>query len=664
MIGKQGLGLGLVLGLLATAVQVGCGRSSSVVGEPEPNAAAAGQGVGGQGSDVAAGGVGQVGGVDAVGEGGEALTVGGMGNLGIAGEANAQGGADTEECAPGERTCDGPSIRVCSPSGHSTIEKTCSVSEVCSQAECRPIVCVPGSQFCQASTLRTCGEDGTDSVLAKTCAAGEFCLEHDGAAECSETACVANELMCVGNVATRCKPDGSGAKPGGTDCATAAQLCQNGACVDPTCAPGEKRCEHDDVYLCVGGGAKSVLFTACDVDEVCDPSLVACRNRICEPGKLGCDSTRTAVCNALGTGWEQTGKDCAANDNICVDGACKPRVCVPSAQYCQDNSVYQCSSDGLTVSSSSACGYYYHCVSYGVNQAYCSYNQCSPGAAMCSGNVATVCNGDGTGAAAGGTDCGADLCDAGVCKPKICEGYSYFCKGSDIAYCQGGLSYYVTSLCADDAPCGQTDSGPACVPYLCWPGLKACLGNQVGTCADDGKSLSVAKQDCSATDEVCVSESACAQTAVDTVGEADDLSSVAEGYIFADVIDVQSNRKLTNLEANVVLAAARDLRWCVFELVSGTYVSRYEKIVKGQSGSGYLSGGALSYTLKAGKRYLLGVAVAGGAAVPYYDSVPWQPEVSFGKAVGSLSTTYSTSIYGYYSPNSLLYDLRVTTALP
>jgi len=56
--------------------------------------------------------------------------------------------------------------------------------------------------------------------------------------------------------------------------------------------------------------------------------------------------------------------------------------------------------------------------------------------------------------------------------------------------------------------------------------------------------------------------------------------------------------------------------------------------------------------------------VTGGGAVPYYDALPWQPDASFGRAVGVLATTYATTVYaGYVSPDRL-YDFRITTTLP
>jgi hypothetical protein len=669
MMAKQGLGLGVVLGLLVASAQSGCGRSANDSGKPAEDLPMAGQGGGGEDPEV----MGMAGAPPASGAGGESVVdagsgaggTGGVSEPSMGGEASVVGGAGPEACEPGMRSCDGSNVRVCGASGHSIIEETCSLSQVCSGAKCLPIACVPGHQFCLAGAIRECNLDGTSSTVFKACASGQFCREQDGGAECSPTACTGDAPVCVGNVATTCKPDGSGTKLGGVDCSATARLCSEGQCVDPTCTPGQKFCEHDDVYLCLGGGATSVLFTECNADEVCDPAFAACRDRICEPGKLGCDSTRTAVCNALGTGWEQSGADCAASDKVCVDGACKPHVCVANSQFCQDGDAYLCDAMGVSATLREACYDSYHCVTYAGSYAYCSYNSCVPGAAACNGNAVSTCNAEGSGVLAGGTDCGADkVCSGGACQTKVCEGNSTFCKDGDIAYCQGGLSSSTWTNCPDDAPCATTASGLACVPYKCWPGLKACLGNQLGTCAPDGNSLTVVKQDCAAADQICVSTSSCGTSVVDTLGEADELAGVSEGYFFGDVIDVQSSRALTSLEANVVLAAARDLRWCVFELVGYYYETRYEKVVKGQSGSGYLSSGALSYTLKAGKKYLLGVAVSGGGAAPYYDSVPWQPEVSFGKAVGGYSTAYATSMYGYYAFTNYLYDLRITTATP
>ncbi|HXK16574.1 MAG TPA: hypothetical protein VNG33_02125, partial [Polyangiaceae bacterium] len=216
------------------------------------------------------------------GVGGTDVGVGGIGGTGAAGAP--------ASCEPGMRTCDGPSVRVCADDGTSHIETTCSLSQVCSGGECHAIACVPGSTFCKDGQVMSCSDDGTGSSVSKKCDTGQFCVEKDGAADCSDTVCTPGDGLCVNSVATSCKADGSGPEPGGQDCTAKNLICNAGNCADPTCTPGQKLCQHDDVYLCVGGGADAVLFTSCNTNEVCDPGLVACRDRICDPGKLGCDS--------------------------------------------------------------------------------------------------------------------------------------------------------------------------------------------------------------------------------------------------------------------------------------------------------------------------------------------------------------------------------------
>jgi hypothetical protein len=650
------LGAVIVLASLGASMLPGCGRSSASK----------------QGAEASVGGTEQGGeaGIADGGSGGSYTAVAGSSATGGGGELGSVGGAGVEVCVPGERSCDGSSIRVCGADGTSVIEKTCSPSEVCSEAKCRPIVCVPNTNFCEANIVRSCDEDGTRSKAFEECSANEFCVQNDGSADCSPTACTPSGPTCVGNVATRCRADGAGTQAGGQDCTKTEQVCHAGKCVAATCVAGEKRCEGGNVQLCLGDGVGSVLFTDCQADETCDPNLLACRKVLCEPGKLGCDSTRIVTCNALGTGWDQSGTDCGTSNQVCAAGSCKQQVCVPSSTFCQNGDIYQCDALGVASSFSQSCSpsTYYHCAPYPyqANTATCAYNACSPGAATCVGNVSTKCAEDGSGGLAGGTDCAPDgICDTytGLCKTKVCVPYSYYCTGNDVMYCQDGLSSYTSSFCPSDTLCKVTAGSPACVPYACSPGLKSCIANQVGTCAADGMALSLVKQDCAATDEVCTSETACGPSATDTVGAAEELSVVGDGQVFGDVIDVQSNRKLTQLEANIVLAGSRNLRWVVYELVDGYFVSRYEAVVLNQSGAGYFSSGAISYTLKAGKRYLLAVAVTGGGLAPYYDALPWQPEVSFGLVKGGVSSSYSTYLYGYLS-NSLVYDIRVTTQLP
>jgi hypothetical protein len=195
------------------------------------------------------------------------------------------------------------------------------------------------------------------------------------------------------------------------------------------------------------------------------------------------------------------------------------------------------------------------------------------------------------------------------------------------------------------------------------PGFKACLGNQIGTCASDGMKLESVKVDCVANDQICTESGACAETTIDTLGEPNELGSVSSGTLFGNVIDVTSNRRLTQIEANMVLAGERDLRWVVMEVSNSVYVARAENTVKNNTGGGYFSSGAIDVPLRAGSQYWIGVVPDRGGAAPYYDPPPWQTTVSFGRVVGGQQQTYAAGIYAY-NTNSTIYDLRFTTVVP
>ena len=203
------------------------------------------------------------------------------------------------------------------------------------------------------------------------------------------------------------------------------------------------------------------------------------------------------------------------------------------------------------------------------------------------------------------------------------------------------------------------------MPLPCSAAETSCLGNKVGTCADDGGSLSSVSEDCSAAGNVCDTAGTCLKSVEETLGIAENGENVESSYLIGDAVEMHSNRKVVELEANLVLAAARELRWVIYEQSGTTFVARIDKLVANQSGSGFFSSGPISYTLKAGKRYLLAVAVSGGNAVAFYDTAPWNLELSFGSALGRVATYYSPTVSAdYYYYQEHLYQMRVTTELP
>lgn len=339
----------------------------------------------------------------------------------------------------------------------------------------------------------------------------------------------------------------------------------------------------------------------------------------------------------------------------------------PQLHLLQELRVYQCDEHGVTSSLSQDCiDGSQHCAPYYyVNTAYCTYNNCTPGAPMCNGNVLSKCADDGSGIAPGGNDCGDQTCSDGACRPKVCAPQEYFCEDGDLAYCYwGGLEYGIIETCGTHAKCGDQGSTAACLPYGCAPGDAACFGNKIGICSADGRGLESVTQNCASSGDICSSSISCGASASDTLGISEELLTIGSDIVIGNVIDVTSSRSLTLLEANLVLAGPRSLRWIIYKNTTGTYYDAvYDKVLANQTGNGYLSSGPISYTLEAGQRYYIGVAVTGGGLAPYYDSAPFAPYLTFGRALGGFGTTYSTSLYGY-GPGDLVYDMRFTTESP
>jgi hypothetical protein len=576
---------------------------------------------------------------------------------------------DAGKCSPGARRCDGSAVKVCNAEGTAeAVQETCAAPESCSEGQCVGTACVPNTKFCKSGAVWKCDSTGGGSALAETCGTGQFCLMDDEDAECSDTSCIAGEPTCDGDLATKCKADGSGPVAGGADCAKSNQVCYLGKCQDATCAAGEKVCQHDDVYLCSGSGTSMALLVDCQAMEVCDSKLGTCRPRVCEPGKLDCDSSRVVECNDFGSGWEQSGTDCTAVGQVCIAGACKKQTCTPSSTFCEGGNVYQCDSAGVSSSLWQVCQpEYYHCEAYpSSNYAQCRFNDCQPGQVLCDGNTIKTCTADST-LPPTGTDCGNDnYCENASCKPRVCTPFEYFCKDKDIYYCDDyGRAAYLAQDCSNDTICQASGGGGAtCVTLPCQPDETSCVNNKVGKCAADGSALATVTEDCTAGGNVCDNDNQCVKSVTEKMGIEDELETQSSSMAIGDIIDVTSNRKLTEIGANLVLVAPRDLRWVVFEYVDGSYVARIDKVVTNQKGSTYFTSGAMSYQLKAGRRYMVAVAVTGGSFGTLYDYAPWSLDgLSFGNPIGGVPFYYSANIGGDFYPDRL-YQMSVTTELP
>ncbi len=523
--------------------------------------------------------------------------------------------------------------------------------------------CQPGSTFCQERQVWRCGAVGEEATLVESCAAAEECSDKNGQAQCQAT-CFPGRLTCNGNVATLCAEDGSGPLPGGEDCEANRQICREGACAMPDCTPGELICFAGDVYVCDITGKAVALIDDCVEGEICDDSDVAvCAVLSCETGVRACDQTRVVECNEKGTAWNATDLDCADQGELCFEGQCVVAQCPAGAWKCMDNAAYVCP-DGLGWDTDQACGGNQHCVeSADMSSALCFDNDCLPGSPVCHFNTLKTCSEQGT-YPAEGTDCGDEICWVDSCRPVICELGETTCTDGDVYTCNMLGIFVLGETCPDGMTCTAPAAHATCAPQTCNPTETACIGNALGECGEDGLSLASVTEDCAAGGNVCNASNACVPSVVDAFGTPEGDTFINIGDVVTNVIDVHSNRLVSELEANLSLSQPCDLRWVIAKWNGSSYDPLVNQITTNQQGSGYFSSGALASGIEAGQRYALGVgiAVADELESVYYDPGPSDVEASFGTVVGSNRSFYDFGIDDALDAG--IFAIRVTTELP
>ncbi|MEI9951794.1 MAG: hypothetical protein WDO74_23140 [Pseudomonadota bacterium] len=599
--------------------------------------------------------------------GSEQKPEGSFGNVG--GSSGSVGSSDNggspSVCVVGSKRCDGLNIKVCDETRTERIAQTCSASQSCANGACVGSTCVPNTKFCQDGAVWKCDDSGT-STRDQQCSVGLFCRADGDDASCSSQACAPSQPVCNREVATICETDGSGPISGGADCSKSKRACYGGQCRDIACSNGTKLCQHGDVYVCSQNGTDFSLLADCRTGEVCDGDMGSCRAQLCDPGKVSCDGTRVQTCNAFGSAWLPGALDCAEDGKICVSGSCKKQICSANRSYCQDGNLYGCDSTGTGSTLKASCrADTEHCTTYNSGSSgYCEPNACHAGDKLCVDNMIKVCNADGS-LPASGTPCGdTQYCENAQCKERGCVPGAYFCKGADVYYCDFSGPYLQEQCVAETACKPLGTSGAACTPLACSPSSSACVGNQIGICSTDGQSLSQVTEDCTATTNVCTADLKCAKSVTDAVGVDESVEPIYGGNLLGDVIDVDSSRKLTELQTRLVFAGVRELRWIVYELSGQTFVAKVDKVVSSSAGTGFIASGPLSFQLTAGKRYLLAVVVSGGDAVDYIDGYPFAANVSFGTVVGRVVSYYPGSFDIFSIDRGYVTQMKMTTESP
>jgi hypothetical protein len=419
-------------------------------------------------------------------------------------------------CTPGQSTCNAAGqLETCAMDGLSVAAADCGSEQLCVGTRCVDIVCNPRTVSCNAETnsLHSCSADGTfDSVIL--CNLGQYCDVE--AADCLAKTCVPGTEACVGDAHGVCDELGSGY--GSLKACKANETCLNAACVLRVCDASDQFCGDDgNAYDCDSSGTIASLRQTCeapgetngaggaaaeDYHQHCEKHGVSagCYGDPCAKNQPYCELNQLLTCNAQGTGPVGAGTACGA-DSVCVaaDVAhCAPKVCEPSARFCDaDGNVRLCGADGSFSVAWDTCGAGLYCDAV---DAYCKYETCTPSAAGCNGNVATTCKADGSSWEPTGTDCSlsTELCDAGICKPKICEPDSYFCTGGNAHYCSVlGTSSTVADSC--DAAEYCADGYSYCLLDQCTGGKPVCADStHLATCKADGSGPNGAGTACGA----------------------------------------------------------------------------------------------------------------------------------------------------------------------
>jgi hypothetical protein len=138
---------------------------------------------------------------------------------------------------------------------------------VCYEGRCLAALCRPETVSCRDQERVRCNANGQSFSVLELCPNNTRCFQ----GECEPLLCVPDQVTCQNNTRVICNPQGTGQEI--RPC-LGAQVCFDGACIDPVCEGDEARC-LDDLTLgrCDGGGLRPEPCAAgarC-VDDACVP---------------------------------------------------------------------------------------------------------------------------------------------------------------------------------------------------------------------------------------------------------------------------------------------------------------------------------------------------------------------------------------------------------
>jgi hypothetical protein len=371
------------------------------------------------------------------------------------------------------------------------------------------------------------------------CDSDERCVDHTCRTACqSDNTCTPQGLLCdLGRGhCVSCLTDG--------DCPDIYH-CAAGACVRDTCVAGSKKCEGNVSATCSPSG-DGYDHTICGTRQTCvdDGPDTACVDWVCTAGERECDAAARALVNCSADGLvADVEEDCSAQGLVCYEESCQDLECVPSAFYCEGETVRLCAADGLSSTLHQTCSSGQFCSD---ELGACTTRVCEPDEPYCNGTRAQVCNARGSGPTGDpGTDCRASVglqCVDGAC---ACLSTYADCDGDAGNGCEAATS-------SDPGHCGACGNecsdnhvaAPRCASSVCNSACEAGYTDCNSDKASDGCETNIATDaaHCGACD------SACSANHVDSPRCASGIcnGACADGYV-----DCNANKQTDGCETAV-----------------------------------------------------------------------------------------------------------------
>jgi hypothetical protein len=399
------------------------------------------------------------------------------------------GRCNTAPCTAGAHQCNGADLQVCNGKGWDSIE-TCESDGLCQQAlandesKCREPACAAGSFQCNGAQPQVCNAALTGyRDNGAPCMTAELCSSDTGT--CGEPVCEAGQTRCTGAQPEICNPGRTMFVSHGDECASAS-LCsfETGTCDDVVCLAGQKRCNPanptqlqicneqldgwDDCDTCATAQlcSASIGSAACGASACVEPTCAigdrwcgGTDNRTlyqCPASRINTQAVALDTCDSNGL-CEATRAD--AMRTMCIEKTCSLQdrwcggtgnrtlyKCPPSLINSQAIALDECATNGLCVQAHST-----------PNAMTCPEPACATPGYSCAGTGSRVlqfCNTERTQLMPCDTCDTAALCTASLtpaptacnmnsCEAPACAAGEKSCSGTTLQICNASRTGFV-----------------------------------------------------------------------------------------------------------------------------------------------------------------------------------------------------------------------------